>query len=647
MAVQTREERLEELEGLYVLNSYRANLNENAYFEVEVDSGSVDKRGSVKISLEGIKLVFKRNKIEVENGQEKVTPISIEFNTLRREHYIGRKRPAMLPSYTELQYEEVKLYSFSKENDEIINLIHLVMENFLVNIDRLFTEEEIEEKMQLFRKYNMEKDLDGFLFEIANCYNAFINEDNYDLDRDDRAEEIRLNEDFIEQIGLICKKFWIGLDFKLIDSKTGDLPGFDKLRKKYEEVLDKIDGYIKARETYGEVSLKRGKRRNYKKNKERLEVIKEEFEALKKEYKKILECKEKALKGTANKKDLEVLLEDFEKKVERCLIRLENVSTSYSFDEYVCLMDAQSTDASRKGIRDEDYKNSVDSLRIYSGMGESIGYYIDEFDEFRRSHKGISSALSKDAIRRQKEALAPYMENLRERGLIYKKFLSAKTRKIVRNVNDKKSMRISDIMALKQFLEDEIRTLELYNRLEWTLYTRDGQFVWGGVGEEKCYKELLVHIEALVKFKSEIQKELEKSEETKIQALLSCADQSVKASLYDRFMAEEYKDKTGTLSTDADKANIFNKALKKKVSGSGFLQDLMNPIDAFDDIENLYKGYLEYTLMKGMLEKILSVLKDASTAMGDISVAEEITGNNFNKNTEESANSRFNAMNSR
>ena len=385
----------------------------------------------------------------------------------------------------------------------------------------------------------------------------------------------------------------------------------------------------------------------YKKNKERLEVIKEEFEALKKEYKKILECKEKVLKETANKKDLEVLLEDFEKKVERCLIRLENVSTSYSFDEYVCLMDAQSIDASRKGIRDEDYKNSVDSLRIYSGMGESIGYYRDEFDEFRRSHKGISSALSKDAIRRQKEALAPYMENLRERGLLYKKFLSAKTRKIVRNVNDKKSMRISDIMALKQFLEDEIRTLELYNRIEWTLYTRDGQFVWGGVGEEKCYKELLVHIETLAKFKSEIQKELEKNEETKIQALLSCADQSVKASLYDRFMAEKYKDKAGTLSTDADKVNIFNKALKKKVSGSGFLQDLMNPIRAFDDIENLYKGYLEYTLMKGMLEKILAVLKEAGAVMGESSVVEEGTGYNFNKDTEDAANSRFNAKDRR
>ena len=159
MAVQIREERLEELEGLYVLNSYRANLNENAYFKVEVDSGSVDKRGSVKISLEGIRLVFKRNKIEVEDGQEKITPISIEFNTLRRKHYLGRKRPAMLPSYTELQYEEVKLYSFSKENDEIINLMHLVMEKFLVNIDRLFTEEEVEEKMQLFRKYSMETDM--------------------------------------------------------------------------------------------------------------------------------------------------------------------------------------------------------------------------------------------------------------------------------------------------------------------------------------------------------------------------------------------------------------------------------------------------------------------------------------------------------
>lgn len=647
MAAQTREERLEELEGLYVLNSYKAELNENAYFIVEVDSGSVDKRGSVKISLEGIRLIFKRNKIEVENGEEKITPISIEFNTLRRKHYLGKKRPAVLPSYTELLYEEVKLYSFSKENDEIIKLIHLVMEKFLENINQLFTEEEIEEKMQLFRKYNMETDLDAFLCEIANCYNAFINEENYNLDRDERAEEIRLNEDFIEQIRLICKKFWIGLDFKLIDSKTGDLLGFDKLKNKYEEVLDRIDFYIKTREFYGEISLKRGEKKNYKKNKERLEIIKEQYESLKEDYKKILESKEQILKGTANKKDLEVLLEDFEKKADSCLGELEGLSRYLSFDSYINIMRIQSIDASRKGIRDVDYQNSVDSIGIYAGMSFDIQTRRKNFSEFRRSHKGLSSTLSKDAIRRREEELAPYIENLKEKRSIYRQFLSTKIRKIVKNVNDKKSMRISDIIALKQFLEYEIRTLELYNRIDWILYTKNGQFVSGAEGVEKGYKEILVHIEKLAKVKSELQKELEKSEERKIQDLLTFSNQSVKASLYDGFMAEKYKDKVGTLSTEADKANTFDKALKKKVSGSGFLQNLLNPIDAFDDIDNLYKGYLERTLMKEMIEKILSVLKDASIAMGDVSVAEEITGNNFNKITEESANSRFTAMNSR
>jgi len=605
MGKSIREERLEELSGLFRLNCYKATFNENAYFVIEADSGSVYKRGSVEISLEGIRLVFVRNKIEIVDGEETSTPISVvEFSNLKREHYLEKydEKKIYSPEVT-WAYEEVRDYSFGKERDEIIQLIHLVMEYFMRDMERTLEEEEIEEKMKLFCEYDMKKEFHAFLYEIANCYNAFINEKNAEMDRDDRAEEIRLNKEFQKQIEWICAKFWIGLDFKIIDSKNVGLGGLSEKIKKYKEVMADIDKYIKMREYYGELSLERGKKKNYKENAQELKIIIDEFENITKKYSKIKQYEEKILKGTANKKDLNPLLEDFEKDIKNCLISLHSLSTFNSFEEYTNQMRLDMGDAGREEIR---------SLQDYQEMDYSINHTLKEFIKFTKNYNGIDSQLSKVEMGRREEVLAPYIEKLKGRREIYKEKLGLKLRSDIRNLGEKKNMRPSNFIALNQFLEDEIQTLELYQRIDWTIYSKNGQLVWCPDEVKKCQEELSICMQTLNTYKSEIKDMLDKSLGKQIQELLGCSNQGIKASLYDKFMAEKYKEKIRKTATDADKSNIFDKALQKKVSGGGLLNDLLNPISAFDDIESLYLEYLTITMLDETLEKMIAVLENAS-----------------------------------
>lgn len=611
MGTSIREERLNDITNIFRLNSNKLKFNENSGFVVEVDSGSVDRRGSIEIVLEGIRLIFLRYKIEIVDGEERIIPISdIKFSNLKREHYLEEYNEKKIHSPSvSLKYDSVKNYSFSKERAEIIELTNFVMEKFWIDVDKFFEEEEIEEKMMLFCEYDMKKEFTDFLCEIANCYNAFINEDNAKLDRDDRAEEIRSNKEFQKQIELICAKFWIGLDCKIIDSKNVGLGGLPEKIKKYKEVMADIDKYIKMREYYGEISYKK----NNKENSKRLKIIVDDFKSIKEQYDEIKKYEEKMLKGSANKEDLTSFLIQFEDEVKNCLTSLGNLSRQYSFSEYTNKMKLYMNDSLNEDIR---------SLQDYQEMTYSVEHTLRKFNEFLINYDGIDSQLSKTEIRRREEALAPYIEKLKERREIYREKLKLNTRITIDNIKDKKCMTISTFMALNQFLETVIQTLEMYNRIDWMIYTRNG--TWLACSEEikKDYEKIFVCLQALEELKSELQKEIDKDTGTQIQKLLECSDENLKASLYDKFMAERYKEKVGNLTTEIEKSEVFDKVLEKKLNGEGFFKNLLNPTPAFEDIESLYQAYLENTLM-GVLEKIISTLENAGNSMGDVSSKEE------------------------
>jgi hypothetical protein len=363
---------------------------------------------------------------------------------------------------------------------------------FLMNFlnERLFTDEIIPtkdepfndenkliQKLKTISKYGMEEDLNVLLKNVETIYNSFA----FEIDTEDkelRSNAILNNTEFQREVNLACEEFGLNVRLKQLDSKNNarDLTG--KKANKYEEVLDTIDYYIKSREVYGEVSKKRGKRKNYKENKKRLEIIKAEYESLKEDYSKILEYKEKVLKGTSNKKDLEITLKDFENKIELCLIRLENVSSSYSFDEYINLDTIRLIDSSRKGIREEDANASIDNLKKYQGMNVDIYIYRENFDKFRSSHKGLESILATETVLESEQELTKKVQKLQADMPKIKENTDAlleSNKKGLERLNNNNALTEEN---LHQFLDSSIRALELQREAVYTIYAQSGSFTF-------------------------------------------------------------------------------------------------------------------------------------------------------------------------
>ena len=117
--------------------------------------------------------------------------------------------------------------------------------------------------------------------------------------------------------------------------------------------------------------------------------------------------------------------------------------------------------------------------------------------------------------------------------------------------------------------EDVLRTRD---SLFTTMYLKGTSFEGCSPEELEEYKKFIAYVEKIREIKVQIENTIKRSESEQIQELLSCSNQTIKAFVYDTYMASQYVNQVKNVSTEADKANVFDKALNKTLSGSGFLK---------------------------------------------------------------------------
>ena len=138
----------------------------------------------------------------------KMKNLGVEFEDVYQEALIGFNYAIDHFDFSkDLKYIDEKTYTeISKENDEIINLMHLVMEKFLVNIDRLFTEEEVE---------------DVSTDEVLKAVEDMLKDTNISVK--DAYEKLAFAFELESDDGMTAKVVFDGASVQVFSGKTGEL----------------------------------------------------------------------------------------------------------------------------------------------------------------------------------------------------------------------------------------------------------------------------------------------------------------------------------------------------------------------------------------------------------------------------------------
>lgn len=635
MGKSIAEEKAEQLWKVCLLSNYKAKFNENAYFEISVDAGDVNNRGNSKVSLEGIRIRFIRKELKIVNGKECLVPVEYEFNTLKDRAFLsenedGEKSLDYSKSGTELLeliLEEIENegYSFSKENAEIVELTHLFIEMLCCGVEKNLEEDEIVETIKLFNVYDVKRELDALLQGLASIYNCYINEDNIALDREERAKGIRISDSFKKQVRVLCVKFWLNLELKIIEKHSVKDNVGEKKIKVFDDALIKIERFIKLREDYDEFSKREVSSRDKKGHKKDLELIKDSFLEIKNEYEDLLKYKELVLKGEGQTHEYQKKLKKFELNTTNCLVSLSNIESKYSFDSALGKLKMNNKHDIQMG-KYSSYKLTMDEQKYFEHgrLKTDIANYIREFNRFSSQYSGLATVVSQNKIRAEEEKRNPYLEVLFERREFYQICLKNSINMVIENLENQNYKSAPDLMILKQFVESEMQTVSLFNSIIQQLYIRGGVFVGGTPEIKKGYEKLFQNVKILSGIQKEIQEEFNKrsakNSNEKAQELISCSNQGLKSTLYDKFMAEKYASVLGS-STENAKADVLTKALKKYLSGRNLISNLMNPIDAFYDIDEMYRAYLDeinFDKTDEIRKRIIQALLDAVEVMDSI-----------------------------
>lgn len=642
MAIMNMEEIKEEVDTLFLKHQINWKYTDNSRFAVALDAGPAINKGNVEISLEGISINFvvgdiKRYKTYTAGSLKRYNYFGI--NTTGK---VGKNSPGL-----SLQGDVARDHNYKLERVELVGLTADILSwlTLDVNGDWLSVGEVIERM-----KWWEEKDLVLLVKDITELYNSFINDGNRNKNREIRGEEIRSNQEFQMQLGGLCRKILLKGELRSILSISANNAGMQKLMNKFEEIINLMEEAISLREYYQEISPfyidKNNNRENGKKMQEHarkeLENIKEKFKKVKEDYKKLEE-----MKGQVSSiEEYEKALKNFEKSSKECLKDLKHLEYAYGFEGPLGRM-----------------TRGKDDLRFvrHNGLGARLENEYNEYVAFTNGFDGVQAILTKEEIKKEEEERAPYIKTLKKNKDFYTKSLKWLIAGNIVQWEGIKNKKGFDWGKVEDKLASSEDVLKTRDSLFTTMYLKGTSFEGCSPEELEEYKKFIAYIGKIREIKVQIENTIKKSESEQIQELLSCSNRTIKASLYDTYMARLYANEVKNISTEVDKANVFDKALNKTVSGSGFFKNLLNPISPFYNIHSLYKGYLGYTLSKDVAEKMVVVMQDAYMAMGGLSAeeneieaiqkkmeeVEESIGYYSDEFTEDTTNSRFNAMNSR
>lgn len=625
---------------LCLLSKYKAKFNENSWFEISVDAGDISNRGKPNVSLEGIRLCFIRKELKIINGKECLVPVEYEFKTLKDRVFLtenskGEKHldcsncDAGLLESTLLALED-EGDSFSKENAEIEELIHCLISMLCSGVDRPLEEEEIVEIIKQFNEYDVKKELNDLLQEVACVYNCFINEKNVVLDRDERAEGIRTSDSFIKQLRVLCVKFWLNFELKIIEKHSiKDNIGSKKIAE-FEEVFSKIERFIELREDYNDFSSREISRANKKRHAKDLQIIKNDFKNIQNSYKELNDYKESVIKGVGNTEEYNKKFKKIELDIRNCLVSLSNIEGNYPFVNVLAKLELNNKHDIKMG-KYNNYKLTMDKQQYsdhYAFSGQ-VSIALKDFQSFTSKYDGIKALTSLNIIQTEDEKRGPYLEALIERNEFYQKHLKNSIYFAIENLENQNYIATSKLVILKQILDGEIETVKLFNSITQHLYIREGVFVNCSSEIKQTYETLYKSMKMMSEIYQEIQGEIErrsaKRANEKATELINCSNQGLKATLYDEFMSEKYASVLGD-STENAKADVLTKALKKYLSGSNFISSLTNPIEAFYGVEEMYETYVnEVTSIKleEWRKKVIQVLAEVNVAMEGVVSTEE------------------------
>lgn len=632
MGKSIRDEKLKDARTLFLLYEEKYKYTDTSGFVIGVDAGAIQNRGSIEISLEGILLKFEKWEIVTRySEEERVNYSSHEFNTLKRPYYLeidesDRKCKGKDEPFINSQVSEVAMYAFNKERAEIVSLIEKILSGIFADCSsgEFLNEQELAHRIEDWKELHFEKEFNVFLKEISYIYNSYINDKNREMDREDRAEEILSNSEFRKQLQNLCVKFLLKFEMKKISSMNAVNSVFEKQFTEFENVLKEMERFIELREDYQFFDNSLVPKKEKRRAEEHLDNIKLTFNKINKEYEELIKCREKNLKGTYDFNNYEKILKNFEKDTLNCLKSLEALEMGYGFRNPLYYLEKNNKFDSKMG-KYTSSKVNLDNLSFeeHSRLEYDLQVAVKEFKTFISQYDGVSSNLSKAQIAKAEEKCSPYIEKLKKDELFYIERLNHQRIKYIELLECKKAESSFGLNEFINILNSSIDILQTRESLFTTFYLKGTSYKDCTAEELKNHEKISDCLASLTNLMLDIEKRLKKETSEKVQELLDCSDSGFKVSLYDKYMVEKYKYEVGSVENDDEKVNVFEKALKKNLSGEGFLTNLLNSISAFDDIDSLYMGYLGYTMKKEMTEKLIATLESVSDSMGDTSSKDE------------------------